>query len=201
MEIKIITPPDGSNSYILTQNGADAVVIDPSSPAVISALKEKGLICRYAILTHGHFDHVGACGELEAAGAKILCGEGEDKFIFSAENLGVFGGVQIPPFKVYKTLKDGQKIDLCGIEFEVISTPGHSAGSVCYLCADKLFSGDLLFCGSVGRWDLPTGDYTALMQSLNRINSAFFNLEVYPGHGETTTLERERATNPFFKLR
>lgn len=199
MEIIKITPREfASNSYILTADGKSAAVIDPSKDAV-AALKQNGLICKAALLTHGHFDHVGGCGILFDGGAKIYCGEHEKEFIFSAENKNIFGGVYIPEFKIFGALKDGEKIELCGIEFSVMHTPGHTAGSVCYICGNVIFTGDTLFCGGVGRTDLPTGSMRELICSVKKLYALKGDYKLYCGHGDDTTLNNERAFNPYVR--
>ena len=189
----------GCNSYILTEDNKTAVVIDCADENVFYKCEKLGLKPVAVLLTHGHFDHVGGCGKFYAENVPIYCGEGEEKFIFSRENRSVFGGVYIPDFEIYRTLSDGEKIMLGGIDFEVISTPGHTAGSVCYIAKKCLFSGDTLFCGSVGRCDLPGGNFSVLRNSLKKLLSLEEDYEVCCGHGEGTTLEYERKYNPYAK--
>ena len=187
----------GCNSYILTADNKTAVVVDCADEGVFHECERRNLKPVAVLLTHGHFDHVGGCGKFFEYGVPIYCGEGEDKFIFSKQNRSIFGGVYIPEFKIYKTLKDGEKITLGGIEFEVIATPGHTEGSVCYLSEENLFSGDTLFCESFGRTDLPGGSFENLKNSLNKLFSIEDDYEVCCGHGEDTTLDHERKHNPY----
>lgn len=187
-----------ANSYILTQDGKSAVLIDPSQPRVIRKCEEFGLTPEYVLLTHGHFDHVGACGQLFNAGVKIFCGEQETDFIKSEANRSLFGGVYIPEFEA-EPLKDGSEIALCSINFKVIATPGHSAGSVCYVANDCVFSGDTLFCGSVGRSDLPTGNAAELSKSVKKLYSLEGDFKVYCGHDGDTTLNYERKNNAYVR--
>lgn len=198
MKVLKIGSPDGyANTYVLTADGKNAVVIDPSGEEIAAALQREGLTCGYVLLTHGHFDHVGGCAALQRGGAAICCGEHEKDFIFSRENLSIFGGVYIPPFKVERTFSDGEKFVLSGIEFTAIAAPGHSAGSMCYIAENNLFSGDALFRLSVGRTDLPTGDARIYGATLRKLAALGGNYRVYPGHGEDTDLAFERAHNPF----
>ena len=200
MQVYKISPANGtSNSYILTQDNKTAVVIDPSQPQITEILQQKRLECKYVLLTHGHFDHVGACGVLYAKGAHICCNEREKDFIFSKEYLGIFGGVSVPEFKISKTFKDGEEVELCGIKIKVISTPGHTAGSTCYIAENYLFSGDTLFCGSVGRTDLPTGNFNELLSSLKSLKELDGDYVVCCGHGEDTRLSVERLYNPYMR--
>lgn len=198
--IKIL--PDGfaSNSYIVTQDGVNAVVIDPAQPRIAQLCESYGLKCRYALLTHGHFDHVGGCGVLYEKDVKILCGTEEKDFIFSPANTDIFGGVYIPKFEIARTLADGEEISLCGINFRTVFTPGHTAGSVCYLAGDCLFSGDTLFRCGVGRTDLPTGDSRAIVRSLKKLFAIEGDRKVYCGHEEDTSLSYERKFNPYARF-
>ena len=187
----------GCNSYILTKDNKTAVIVDCADNGAFYECERLGLQPVALLLTHGHFDHVGGCGKFYAENIPVYCGAGEEDYIFSSENRSVFGGVYIPDFKIFKTLSDGEKITLGGIEFNVISTPGHTAGGVCYVAEDCLFSGDTLFCGSIGRTDLPGGNFSELKNSLKKLLSIDRNLKVYCGHGENTTLDYERKHNPY----
>lgn len=196
--IKVTPRVFASNSYILTDDGKSAVVIDPSEDSV-AALKQHGLVCKTVLLTHGHFDHIGGCGILYDGGAEIYCGEYEKTFIFSAENRNIFGGVYIPEFEIAGTFKDGETIELCGIKFSVIHTPGHTAGSVCYICENVIFTGDTLFCGGVGRTDLPTGSMGKLINSVKKLYALADEFKLYCGHGEDSTLASEKKYNPYVR--
>ena len=196
---KVLPFKDASNSYILTADNKTAVVIDPSGHNVIEVLEKNGLVCRFVLLTHGHFDHVGACGELFAKGARICCTEREKEIIFSKDYLSIFGGVSVPHFEISRTLKDGEDITLCGIDFKVLEASGHTAGSCCYLTENVLFTGDTLFRGNIGRWDLPTGNFFQLLNSIKKLASLDGDYKIYCGHGEDTTLSRERAYNPYLR--
>lgn len=197
--IKIEPHGFASNSYILTADDKTAVVVDPSEERILEILREKDLECKYVLLTHGHFDHVGACGVLNAIGAHICCNEREKDFIFSPDNTGIFGGVYIPQFEISRVFKDGEKFNLCGIDFTSIATPGHTAGGMCYLAGDYLFSGDTLFSRSIGRTDLPTGNSKELINSVKKLFALTENYKVCTGHGEDTTLESERKFNPYIR--
>ena len=195
--IKIYPRSFASNSYILTADGKTAVIIDPAEEGILKLCKENGLIVKCALLTHGHFDHIGGCGELNKCGVPIYCGEKEKELIFSKEYLSIFGGVSVPKFQIAGTFADGDEVELCGIKFKVLETPGHTAGSVTYLAGDCLFTGDTLFKGSVGRTDLPTGDFNKLLESVKKLSSLAGDYKVYCGHEDDTTLENERENNPY----
>ena len=200
MQVFKVLPFNGdSNSYILTADNKTAVVIDPSGQSVLDILKKHGLECKFVLLTHGHFDHVGACGVLFSLGAQVCCGEHEKNLIFSKEYLSIFGGVPVPRFEVSHTFKDGEEITLCGIDFKVLETSGHTAGSCCYLTENALFTGDTLFRSGVGRWDLPTGSFPQLLNSIKILASLDGDYKIYCGHGEDSTLSRERAYNPYLR--
>ncbi|MDE6613091.1 MAG: MBL fold metallo-hydrolase, partial [Clostridia bacterium] len=195
--IKIEPRNFGSNSYILTSDGKFAVVIDPSSAEICAELEKRSLECKYVLLTHGHFDHVGGCAALQSNGAEIWCGEPEEPLIFSKEYLSIFGGVQVPPFKVTRTLKHGESFNLCGMNFLAILTAGHTKGSMCFISEDKIFTGDTLFYRSVGRCDLPTGSFTELKASLKKLSSLVGEYKIYGGHGADTTLSAEKKFNSY----
>lgn len=198
MEItKILSNSFGCNSYIVTADGKNAVIIDCANEDVFDICAEKGLKPCAVLLTHGHFDHVGGCGKFFKEGVPVYCGENEAPLIFSVENRGIFGGVYIPDFEIYKTLRDGESITLAGVTFNVLHTPGHTAGGVCYVAEDSIFSGDTLFKTGIGRYDLPTGDYKTLIGSLRKLFSLDGDYKVYCGHGDDTTLGYERRFNPY----
>lgn len=192
---KILPYGFASNTYLLTADGENAVAIDPSQERALDFAREKNLKIRYALLTHGHFDHVGGCFALARMGVPILCGEGERALVNGVDSLYRENGAPMPDFPVQATLRDGQEITLCGIPFTVISTPGHTAGGVTYRTENYLFTGDTLFQGCVGRTDLPTGDEYTLTDSVKKLYSLPGDYKVYSGHGEDTTLNAERRYN------
>ncbi len=203
--MKIITIPPrgfGSNTYLLTQDNQTAVVIDPSQPRVAEELQKRGLTAKYVLLTHCHFDHVGGAATLQKSGARVLCSEKENPLVGTRADLFEPFGAPRDPFTVDETLTDNQTIELCGISFQTLLTAGHTAGSASYLVEEKdggryLFTGDTLFCNSIGRTDFPTGDMRVLRESLQRLVSLGGDMPVYAGHNEETTLEQERKYNPF----
>ncbi len=191
----------GANTYVITADNKNAVVIDPAQPRVQTELIRLNLTARFVLLTHCHFDHVGGTSALQQAGAKVLCLDKEKPLIGTDADLFARFHAHREWFTIDKTLTDGEKIELCSIPITVLSTAGHTAGSACYLIEDAgekhLFTGDTLFNGSIGRTDFPTGDLGALRQSLKRL-FALEDMPVYAGHGEKTTLSFERKNNPFF---
>lgn len=192
----------GSNTYAITGDGKTAVVIDPSSKHVESKLLALGLDVKFVLLTHCHFDHVGGVSVLQQSGAKVLCLDKEAMLVNTKADLADLFGAPIPHYTVDQTLVDGQEIELCGLKIKVFATPGHTAGSACYLFADDegryLLSGDTLFEDSIGRTDFPTGNIGTLRKSLKFLAS-LEDMPVYAGHGEDTTIEKERKNNPFLQ--
>lgn len=198
--MQIITVPAGilrANSYLLTQDGKNAVLIDCGGREPLAEAERRGLTVRAVLLTHGHFDHIGGCAALQAAGARIGCSRAEEALVSSPDNLAADMGIRVPPFRIDFTFEDGEVLDLCGMRFTVIATPGHTPGGVCFLAEDALFTGDTLFCESVGRTDFPGGSAAQLRESVRRLFALPGDLPVYPGHDEPTSLAHERLYNPF----
>ena len=198
--MQIITVPAGplrANSYLLTENGKDAVIIDCGGEEPLFEAQRRNLTPRYVLLTHGHFDHILGCATLQEAGAKIACSEAELPLIKSNANLASDMGLRVPAFSIDFTFREGDELDLCGISFEVIATPGHTPGGVCFRTGNALFTGDTLFREGVGRVDFPGGSGEQLRESVRKLLAIEGDLEVYPGHDEATTLEHERKCNPF----
>lgn len=198
--IKIYPQGFASNSYCLTADGKSAVLIDCAQPRVLEECKKLNLTPEYVLLTHGHFDHVGGCSSASHAGAKICCAEAEQNLLFGYGSLCSQYGVSLNGVKIYRTFYGGEKFELCGMNFTVVSTPGHTEGSVCYIVQDKIFSGDTLFLESVGRSDLPTGSANKLIQSVKKIFKLNGDYTVYCGHGDDTTLNHERRFNPYVRI-
>lgn len=189
--------PLRANSYLLTADGKEAVLIDCGGAEPLAAAQARGLRIGFVLLTHGHFDHIGGCAALQRAGAKVGCAEGERALLNSADNLASLAGVPTEPFTPDLTFRGGDELDLCGLHIRVIATPGHTPGGVCFACGNSLFTGDTLFCGSVGRTDFPGGSAAALRQSVRALLAMEGDMDVYPGHDEPTTLGYERKYNPF----
>jgi hydroxyacylglutathione hydrolase len=200
--------PVQENCFIVRQKGAErAVMIDPGEEAerLLGALDTLGITAIEAILiTHTHFDHIGAVAPVaKATGAPVYCPELETQVLANIMDYVPWPG--FGPFESYAadhTVTGGDTLELGGLTFEVLFTPGHSPGHVTYAISDQnaLFSGDVLFQGSVGRVDLPGGDWDTLLASIESLTNTFpAETTVHPGHGPLTTLGRERATNPFLR--
>ena len=193
--LQIHTLPLGdyqTNCYILHQEGnRDCLVIDPGyEPEIIlSHLSEKGLTLQAILLTHGHFDHVGAVRELAA--------QTDCQVYLNPKELAMPPMLTAGPLYYTNTYGEGDRLDIADISFRVLETPGHTPGSVCLVAENNLFSGDTLFRGSCGRTDLPCGDHRAMTESLKRLAALREDYNVYPGHGSNTTLAREQKTNPY----
>ena len=169
MEIIRLSPRGfGSNTYILTEDGKNAVVIDPATPRVDSELIKRGLTAKFVLLTHCHYDHVAGVEALQAGGATVLCGEKEKPLVGTQAELYELFSAPKTAYFINDTFADGETKTLCGISITALFTPGHTAGGVCYLVQDGgrkyLFSGDTLFAGTIGRTDFPTGDLGVLRQ-------------------------------------
>jgi glyoxylase-like metal-dependent hydrolase (beta-lactamase superfamily II) len=195
--------PVQENSYIVRAPGEPrrAVIIDPGDEPerLLHAIDELGVELEAILLTHCHFDHIGAVAPVaRATGAPVYCPEIERPVLTDVMRWVPPG---FGPFESYDpehTLAGGERLELAGLEIEVIFTPGHSPGHLTYATSGALLSGDVLFQGSVGRVDLPGGDWATLEQSIERLLVAHpAETIVYPGHMGVTTLGRERDTNPF----
>ena len=195
-----------TNCYIVTDEvTGDCAVIDPGefSPKLDKALSKIGYDkIKLVLLTHGHYDHIGGTNDLLAKTnnkAEVAISE-NDVPLLSNSFLNLSKFFTAKPLEDIKSdiaLHDGDKITLGESVFTVISTPGHTSGSVCFVCDDKIFSGDTLFYRSHGRTDFPTGDEKAMLDSLNKLANLSGNYTVYPGHDMSTTLDSERKYNPY----
>lgn len=189
------------NTYLLWKN-EQAVLIDPGDDAaeLMAFLEEKELTLTHILLTHGHFDHIGAAAELKEKTGACICIGAEDEPMLSDPklNLSESFGVPVRACRADCLLHDGDTVETPAARFCVIATPGHTPGGVCYVCDERIFSGDTLFYSSVGRTDFPGGDQQALYRSIReKLFSMQGYFEVFPGHGSATTLLRERIENPF----
>ena len=199
--------PVQENCFIVREKDApNALIVDPGDEAdrLLAALDSLKIETVEAILvTHTHFDHIGAVAPVaRATGAPVYCPELETQIL---ANINDYLWPGFGPFESYEadhTVGGGETLELAGLTIDVVFTPGHSPGHVTYAIAaeDAVFSGDVLFQGSVGRVDLPGGDWPTLLASIEKLTSSYPpETTVYPGHMAITTLGRERATNPFLR--
>lgn len=214
LDIRMFTVgPIQENSFLVRtgEQATEAVVIDPGAEAerFLQAFEELGVSLAGILLTHTHFDHVGAVAELaEATGAEVWVPELEHDVLKNFDKvMGERGGMfaQFGPFVPYDaehTVTGGDVVELAGITFDVVFAPGHSPGHVVYAPQGHpfLLSGDVLFQGSIGRTDLPGGDHARLLQSINELIERFpAETTVLPGHMGPTTLGEEARSNPFLR--
>lgn len=196
--MNILTLPLGplaTNCYLVCdQTGGVCAVIDPGASAqkILARAQDEGCKIAAILLTHAHFDHTGALRALHEALPQVPIyvhpADTDNAHNMSHGNL------------IYTdTYEEGDTVRVGTLEFSVLETPGHTPGSVCLRCADALFSGDTLFAGSCGRTDFEGGSTAQMFASLKRLSALSGDLHVYPGHGEGSTLERERGCNPYLQ--
>lgn len=181
----------GANCCLVFDNQNNAVVIDPGEEAtrILRNIEERSLSVKAILLTHAHFDHMGAVKPLQAAtDAPLWVHEAEIPALTDRQ----LSMVPVPyPLTADRVLHDGEQITVGDLVFTVLHTPGHTAGSACFLCENTLFSGDTLFACGVGRTDFPGGDTRALWNSLQRLSQLPPHTRVVAGHGEETTIGAE----------
>ena len=183
-----------TNCYLIwDENSPNCVVIDPGyePDTILEEAKKLGKEITAILLTHGHFDHVGAVKELAAeTGCRVYLCEAD---------LSMPPQMTAGPLYYTDIYGEGDFVEEAGLSFKVLHTPGHTPGSVCLMCENVLFSGDTLFWGSCGRTDLPGGSWTTIRASLLRLAELSGDYDVYPGHGDFTTLSFERKMNPYMQ--
>lgn len=193
-----------TNCYVCMHAGTKAAfIVDPADnvPEIIRMVSDMGAKPCAILLTHGHFDHIGAAGQLRCEyEIPVYAHEAEEKLLASSSlNLSESWAMPVS-LTADHLLKDGEQLHIAGFTVRVLHTPGHTEGSCCYLLEEEeiLFSGDTLFCQSVGRMDFPGGSASAMRQSIRRLMAELSeSTQVLPGHGETTTIGYEKRNNPY----
>lgn len=191
------------NCYLVGDPEA-LVVIDPGDEGerIIAHIREKGYKVKFVVLTHCHYDHIGAVSEVvKETGAKLYLGAAEKENYFSRKvSFNGYFSKRAEVLEPDGLLSDGETFSAGAYEFKVFATPGHTSGSICLLCEDKLFSGDTLFRCGIGRTDFPTGSLPSLVKS---IKNTLFALDdsvcVYPGHGPGSTIGYEKEHNEVYQ--
>ncbi len=188
------------NCYIVAKDSR-CVLIDPGyePEKILKKVAQLGLSVDAILLTHGHFDHVGAVEEIvRATGCALWMSEG-DWSQFPSPITAYFYPLANCDFTEVHFCEVGERIAAAGLEFGALATPGHTWGSMCFSCGDALFTGDTLFAGSMGRTDLPGGDAKTMAKSLQRLKKLERDFTVYPGHGPASTLAWEKRINPYLQ--
>ncbi len=202
---RIVLSVCATNCYfIYHEGGSDCIVIDPADRGdyIFEALKSKGFNVTSILLTHGHFDHIWGCSKLRSLSSAPVYALDKEQDLLENAGLNVSEDAgRACTVKVNTYVKDMDVLELNGFKIQVLATPGHTAGSCCYYLPEDgvLISGDTLFAESVGRTDLPTGSMSELTHSIEEKLSALPDeVQVYPGHGDQTTIGHEREYNPFW---
>jgi len=205
MKLKIIPVGMlGTNCYLLISQENNCVVIDPGAQPdkIIQMIEKEGLTPKYLLLTHAHYDHVGGAKKILShfTGLEIYVGAKDADILTNPQNsYAVMRGMGQEEylFDSVNTVKEGDAFQLDELTIKTLETPGHTMGGVTYTCENLMFSGDTLFRDDVGRTDLYGGDYQVLKHSLKKMCDLDGEYEVYPGHGEATSLNYERAHNRY----
>ena len=206
MEYKIMKLVVGQlqeNCFILFDENKDAFVVDPggSSENIIEAIEKNSLNIKYILLTHGHFDHVGAVAALvKKYKAPVYLSKEDRAFIESPKEVRASAfGMQIEAAEVDVFVKEEDEIPFSEGTIKVIETPGHTLGSVCYLFENYLFAGDTLFNGSIGRTDFPKSDHSLMVESLKKLKKLDDEIYVLSGHGPESQISYEKMANPYLR--
>lgn len=195
----------GSNCWLVIDDASgEAVIIDPSAQidAIERALDSREAVLKYILLTHGHFDHMTSCDTLRKLTGAPLCVHSEDAICLVNSNYNAYRSFMADDLVFSPAdilLEEGDRLFFGSLTVELMHTPGHTKGSVCYFIGDAMFTGDTLFDGGIGRCDLPGGDMASMIQSLKKIKAVEGDYKVFTGHGSNTTLEKQKKYNVYLK--
>lgn len=194
----------GTNCYLLSSKDGSCAVIDPGAQPqkIIDKIEEQKLGVKYVLLTHGHHDHIGGVKKLleQYPEARLCVGKNDLELLSDpAKSMAFTRHDNADDFIIQnaQTLEENAELKLGELKIRVIETPGHTRGGVCYICRDALFSGDTLFYEDCGRCDLYGGSYDVMLKSLRKLADLEDDYTVYPGHGESTTMQHERKHNRY----
>ena len=199
----IIVGPIQVNCFIITcTKTLQTAIVDPGDDAdnILKVVQSNSLNVKYILLTHGHFDHIGAVSPVKSAtNAHVLMHKSDEFLIQSAPMQARAFGMPAPQtFQPDRFVDEGEKIAFGELKASVVSTPGHSPGGICFVFENDVFAGDTLFYGGIGRTDFPGGNYHQLIESIkNKLFVLPDDMKVHSGHGPTTTIGREKKFNPF----
>ncbi|WP_404988678.1 MBL fold metallo-hydrolase [Clostridium culturomicium] len=197
---RVMAGVNAANCYIVfDEETREAVVLDPGGDVddICKALNQFGATVKYIVLTHGHFDHTTGVEELKSiVGAPVAIGFEDNEMVLK----GAMYYGPLPDGGADILLKDGDTLKFGGHTMTVIETPGHTPGGICLLVENDIFTGDTLFAGSIGRTDLAGGDYDTIIHSIkSKLMSLADTVAVHPGHGPSSTINREKLMNPFMR--
>ncbi len=196
----------GVNAYIAVSDKGNGVLIDAPEGAneILRKLETEKISLKMILLTHGHCDHIASAAQIaRQTGAQVYIHSADLKKLIN-DNLNLIEYFSLPPTEAVEkaeTVEDGQVLTLDEMDFEILHTPGHTSGSVCYILNDSMFCGDTLFSGSIGRTDMPDGDSRIMKDTLDMLREfdPKTDYRLLPGHGENSTITTERKSNPFLR--
>lgn len=192
----------GVNTYFLiNEQTKQAIIIDGGEnyKKITDKANELGVKIVALLLTHSHFDHSGNAAQFQRDGVKVYISQRDNEKIQKNEPLFEKYGKAFDSLTADYMFSDNEVLEIAGIKIKVLLTPGHTDGGACFIVDDMLFSGDTLFCQSIGRTDFPTGSFSEIAKSIKRLYNLGVNYKVYPGHGEYTTIEQEKKYNPYVR--
>ena len=198
---KIVTTKYGENMYILSEDNK-CFVVDPGAQAddICEYIKNRNLEIQFILITHGHFDHIFAAEELKNKLNTVIYAPEKEKDLLEDPEENYTRKVGNPiTLKADYYVKEGDTIEFNDSKISVLETPGHTYGSICYIYKDVMFSGDMLFKNSIGRYDLPTASFEDIKNSIEKLKLLNNDIKVYPGHGPETNIGDEKKYNPYFK--